>query len=206
MKKKTLNRRSFVRYGLEMGAMVGLVGGLSVLPSKGNAIRPPRAVAPEEFTALCMRCGVCVEVCPSHALRLKDLTLDIKNISTPVLDPDFGGCLAWKDNCDECAQACPTHAIDPLRSLAGEKLGFVTLEKDRCVNCMVCLMRCPVEGAVLFPNPKGKPFTREKDIPTVLKLRTSPLKPYIDVKKCVGCGLCVYHCPEKIMHLHKEKN
>ncbi|NJB68312.1 ferredoxin-type protein NapG [Desulfobaculum xiamenense] len=199
-----VTRRAFLRYGLEAGAMVGLVGGLSVLSVDAAYVRPPRALSPEAFTSRCMRCGVCVEVCPTRCLSLVDLTLDVRNMSTPEIAPRFGGCEAWATGCKACAEACPTGALDPLRQLADEKPGHADLEPNRCVNCMVCFIRCPVPGAVLFPNPDGEPFTREQDIPTRLKLRTSPLKPYIDATRCVGCGLCVHYCPEHIMSLEPE--
>ena len=48
-------------------------------------------------TTLCQGCGVCVEVCPTEAIRLVN--------SIPVIYDDL--C----NECGECAQACPTEAI-----------------------------------------------------------------------------------------------
>jgi len=198
-KRNKMSRRDFIKYGIEAAAMAGIVGGVASFPTRSDYIRPPRAVDASEFTSLCMRCGVCVEVCPTKAVSLLGLLLDVKNMSTPVIASEFGGCTAWRDGCNACSEACPTGALDPVLPLEKVKLGDVEIKHESCVNCMVCFNVCPVEGAVLFPNPDGAPFKTHTDIPTLLKLVSSPLKPYIDNARCVGCGLCVHACPEKIM-------
>ena len=196
------SRRAFIRYSLEVGLVFGMVGGIHALSRDGTYVRPPGSIQVEAFTAACIRCSICVEVCPTNTIRLLDVTGDIKNISTPVIDPDFGGCLHWAEPCLKCADNCPTIAIDRDRVGSDYKMGSVSLEAERCVNCMVCFERCPVEGAVMFPKPDGgDPFTRLRDIPVKIRLVNSPLKPFINPELCVGCGLCVHYCPEKIMHL-----
>ena len=195
--KKTtkLGRRSFLKYALEGSLAFGVVGAMSAVSVPGAHIRPPGAVNAKEFTSKCMRCGACVEVCPSHCLDLLDLSLDIKNIGTPIIDTSRGGCLAWKEECLRCVDVCPTKALDFSVPLANQKLAEVRIREPECVNCMVCFRWCPVEGAVLFPDPDGgKPFTREEQIPTRYKGVKSPYKPYIDPDKCIGCGLCAHYC------------
>lgn len=196
------SRRSFIRYSLEVGLVFGMVGGIHALSRDGTYVRPPGSIQVEAFTAACIRCSICVEVCPTNAVRLLDLSGDIKNISTPVIDPDFGGCSHWLEPCLKCADNCPTIAIDRDRVLDGYKIASVRLEADKCVNCMVWFERCPVEGAMMFPNPDGgDPYTRLADIPVSIRLVHSPHKPFINPDKCAGCGLCVHYCPEKIMYL-----
>ena len=196
-----ITRRKFIKWGLEAGAATALVGGLSRLPTQRHYLRPPGAAKEANFHKKCIKCGACVEVCPTHAVQQIDLSLDIKNLATPLLNPDFGGCIAWRQDCLKCAKACPTDALAMPDVLKHLKLGNVTIDAPGCVNCMACFEECPIEGAVLFPNPKGAPFTREKDIPTRLKLVNSPVKPFIDNTVCVGCGLCIYRCPVKVLHL-----
>lgn len=203
---ESITRRKFLRYSLEAGLTAGLIGGLSVTSSSGSYVRPPGALPPADFTSRCLRCSICVEVCPTRAVSLLDITLDFKNISTPVINPAFGGCVAWNKKCLRCAESCPSGALNPAVELSTLKIGRVWLVPEPCVNCMVCFQRCPIEGAVLFPNPEGKPFTRERDIPTRLKLVDSILKPYINPELCVGCGLCVHYCPKKVMFLHPIEN
>jgi ferredoxin-type protein NapG len=196
-----ITRRKFFRYTIEAGLTAGLIGGLSVIGSAGSYVRPPGALPPSDFTSRCLRCSICSEVCPTRAISLLDIMWDIRNISTPVIDPAFGGCVAWQKGCLRCAQSCPSGALNSAVDLSRLKIGRVRLKQEACVNCMVCFQRCPVEGAVLFPNPAGEPFTRERDVPTRLKLVDSILKPYINLELCVGCGLCVHYCPPKIMFL-----
>lgn len=190
-----------LRYGIQSAYAVGFVGALHSTSQGRSYVRPPGSLAEDTFTAQCMRCSICVEVCPTSAVRLIDLSLDFKNISTPVIDPDYGGCSHWQEECLKCVKSCPTGALDLNRAKLGQKLGRVWLKPDPCVNCMVCFDRCPVEGAILFPNPDGAPFTRKTDIPVSMRTINAPHKPYINQDKCTGCGLCVHYCPEKIMFL-----
>jgi ferredoxin-type protein NapG len=201
-KRTGVTRRDFLRYGFEAGAMVAITGALPLLPSSRHYVRPPGAADEKFFHQQCIKCGACVEACPTHALEQMDLSLDIKNLGTPVLNSRGGGCIAWKQDCLRCVQVCPTHAlVMPSSLLEREKLGLARIDRKKCINCMLCFQKCPVDGAVLFPNPKGVPFTQEKDIPTQLKLVDSPLKPYVDDTKCVGCGICAHHCPAKTIEI-----
>lgn len=197
-----MKRRAFLRYGLEATLVAGAVYAFGATSSKAAYVRPPGALSEEELRQKCIRCGACVVECPSHALMLQDLSLDFTAIGTPVIHTKRDGCLAWKERCTRCTDICPTGALVPF-DLKKARLARVHMEspKELCENCMVCFQRCPVEGAVLFPNPNGEPFTREQDIPTELKLRNAPTKPYFNPERCVGCGLCAAHCPPKILSL-----
>ena len=200
-KNKKISRRRFLKYGFEASLALGIVGGMHAL-SEGRAyVRPPGSIEPVDFTAKCMRCSLCVEVCPTSALRLVDLNRDIQNISTPVIDPKSGGCSHWQKECLKCVEVCPTGALDKKRAKSNQKMGRVWLKPAKCVNCMVCFDQCGIEGALLFPNPGGEPYKRKADIPVHERLVDSPGRPYIDEDKCIGCAMCVHYCPEHIMYL-----
>jgi len=198
---KGVTRRSFLKYSLQAGAAIGLCGGLSLTTSAQPHLRPPGVAAGADFSTNCIRCGNCVEVCPTKALEQLDLSLDIKNIGTPVLNPERGGCIAWKEPCLKCVEACPTKVLSKYTPIEKQVLGVAHIQEEGCVNCMLCFEKCPIQGAVLFPNPKGEPFTRAYDIPSDMKLKYAKTKPYIDTERCVGCGLCAHFCPVKVMDI-----
>lgn len=195
------SRRNFLRYGLGLGLGFGVAALGSLSPLQASVL-PPRALPLENFIARCVRCGACVQACPHKALAQQDLSLDIRSIGLPYIQARRGGCTAWKDGCKLCAEVCPSSALNPGAELKLSKPGLVVFEEKLCTNCMACFRACPIEGAILFPNPTGgKAYRKEHDIPFELKLVTSAYKPYIDTKLCVGCGLCVPQCIPKIMSL-----
>ncbi|SDP34312.1 4Fe-4S dicluster domain-containing protein [Desulforhopalus singaporensis] len=194
-----LSRRSFLRYGMQAGAAIGLCSGLSLVSVASTPLRPPGVAAGADMAASCIRCGNCVEVCPARALEQKDISLDIRNTGTPVLNPNRGGCTAWKEPCGKCAEVCPTGALDKKLPLESQVLGTASIREEGCVNCMLCFEKCPVQGAVLFPNPDGPPYTRAYDIPSGMKMKYAKTKPYIKDDRCVGCGLCAHYCPVKVI-------
>lgn len=151
-----------------------------------------------------MRCGACVQVCPTRALAQLDISPNFRNVGLPYIQAKNGGCEAWVNGCRICAEACPSGALNPSLPLTNEKLAVACFNPLDCTNCMLCIRFCPVEGAVYFPNPAGgKPWTRknEREIPPELNSALSPLKPRIDKNLCVGCGICVARCIPQIMRL-----
>ncbi len=197
------SRRQIISFGLAAGVGVALSGLGALLPAI-PFVRPPYALAGNAFTARCMRCGACVQACPDKALAQRDLSPDFKNIGVPYLQALHGGCSAWQNGCRACAAACPSGALDAAMPIKGQRVGVARFTPSECTNCMVCLRRCPVEKAVYFPSPAGgEPWYKhnEREIPRELNTASSPAKPVIDEKLCVGCGICVAHCIPKIMRL-----
>ncbi len=198
-----MTRRKFLRYFLEVGIVASVVWIAGKIPGWAFFIRPPGSSPEDEFMKRCIKCGACVAVCPSGALRQRDLSTPVKAIGTPVLIPSRkGGCLAWKTGCRRCMEVCPSGALS-LAGVHNLKLANLVMEQpERCENCMACFQRCPIPGAVLFPNPSGgDPYRSEQSIPSFLKLKDSPLKPYFDNNVCVGCGECVGLCPQVLLRL-----
>ena len=97
------------------GCLLALGAGLwarqaSALPAQ--AIRPPGALAEDDFLAACVRCGLCVRDCPYNTLKLSDLA----NVTLPVATgtPYFTARAIPCEMCEDipCVKACPTGALD----------------------------------------------------------------------------------------------
>lgn len=154
-------------------------------------IRPPGA-RQTDFTAVCMRCGECVRVCPTQGLQPSLLEGGWQNLFTPRLVPRLGYC---SYNCDACLRTCPTGAIPPLSKQEKQKtkIGLASIHTDRCLPwaydtiCSVCEEMCPLPEkaieleAVEIQNEKG-------DFQTIFR-------PHVIRDRCIGCGICEYHCP-----------
>lgn len=139
-----------------------------------KALRPPGALPESEFTAVCNRCGRCVEVCPSKALHPMPITDGLANFETPYIIPRRNRC----DLCLACQEVCPTGAIAqiPLEKL---QMGKAVIAKPHCIAwsedkmCYICGEQCPVLA-----------ITADEDH-----------RPIVLSDKCVGCGSCENACP-----------
>lgn len=139
-----------------------------------KVLRPPGALAEPDFTAVCNRCGRCINVCPSKALRPMPITTGIANFETPYIIPRQNRC----DLCLACQEVCPTGAIAqvPLEKI---RMGVAVIDKSRCIAwnndklCFICGEQCPV-------------LAIESD---------DHHRPAILADKCVGCGSCENACP-----------
>ena len=86
--KNRKKRRDFLRtliYGV--GVIGAAVAGLiPVLGGRTRRVRPPGALADQQFMAACIKCGQCVQVCPVNAIKLAELD-DGFGIGTPYIRP-----------------------------------------------------------------------------------------------------------------------
>jgi MauM/NapG family ferredoxin protein len=155
-------------------------------------IRPPGARDEREFLARCVKCGICMQACPTGGLQPTLSEAGLEGVWTPILVPTIGYC-AWE--CHACGQVCPTEAIAPL-ALAEKKkvkIGLAVIDTTRCLpyaygrECIVCEEHCPIpDKAITF---------EVRDV----RLRdgtTRALKhPRVDADRCTGCGICETKCP-----------
>ncbi len=163
------------------------------LPDK-DLIRPPGSLPEKDFLSRCVKCAVCVEVCPTGGLQPAVGQGGLEALWTPVLIPRIGYCEA---NCTECGQACPTGAIQAL-SVARRtgtdgkppvKIGTAFIDRGHCLPwgmdkpCLVCEEVCPVSPKAIV-TVEGK----TRDGKTILQPQVVP-------HRCIGCGMCENHCP-----------
>jgi len=154
-------------------------------------IRPP-GVTPAEFETLCIRCGECIRICPTHGLQPSLFEGGVQNLLTPRLVPRLGHC---DYDCNACGTICPTGAIPPLPLAVKQHtpIGLARIDQSRClpwahnIPCAVCEEVCPVDHKAIWLH------TVE-----VLDVHANPIiiqRPYIVKELCIGCGICENQCP-----------
>lgn len=137
-------------------------------------LRPPWALAENDFLDACTACNACVERCPERVI--------VRGAGgRPVFDPRLGECTF----CGECESACTPRALD--RAASHEPWTLKALAGDAClprhgVVCSSCRDVCP-ERAIAFPLTSSVPV------------------PLIDPERCTGCGACVGVCPTRAIAL-----
>ncbi|MDP8236384.1 MAG: 4Fe-4S binding protein [Candidatus Erginobacter occultus] len=175
-------RRALVALG------AGLAAGLSWRlfnrrrgPEISSILRPPGALAENEFTDRCIRCGSCVAVCLTGGIQPVIFQTGLEGIFTPQLNPSRGEC---DEFCNKCGQTCPTQAIRymPLEEKRNFKMGTASIVRSRCIawsldkHCLVCAEYCPYLAIGTERNKNG------------IK------SPVVIPELCRGCGLCEKQC------------
>lgn len=185
------------------GLALGLLAERSrALPA--TALRPPGALAEDDFLAACVRCGLCVRDCPYDTLKLADL-VDGPAAGSPYFDARAVPCEMCEDI--PCVAACPTGALDPaLQAIEDARMGLAVLvDEETCLNfnglrCDVCYRVCPLIDSAIT-------------LETSHNVRTSAhalFIPTVHSDACTGCGKCEQACvlPEaaiKVLPLHLAK-
>lgn len=195
------NRRPALDLGRRrlLGASaVGLVAAALplVAPSRGarshSFLRPPGAAAEREFLKKCIRCGACMQACPTNALQPAVFQAGLEGVWTPVLVPTSGYC---EYECHRCTQVCPTRALArlTLEEKKQFKIGTAVIDRSACYtyadgyNCAVCEEHCPVpEKAIRFREVEVHDFRAR-----LRKVRQI----YVVPDLCIGCGICESVCP-----------
>jgi MauM/NapG family ferredoxin protein len=183
-----------------MAAVVGGVATLSMMrvTPQANAktynhvlIRPPGARAEREFLQRCVRCGLCMQTCPSGALQPTWAEAGLEGLWSPVLVAAIGWC---EFECHACGQVCPTEAIAPLPLPEKKKvkIGLAIFDTTRCLpfafgrECIVCEEHCPVpDKAITF---EMREATDRDGNTRIIKF------PRVDPDRCTGCGICETKC------------
>jgi polyferredoxin len=187
-----LSRRQFLAAA---GAAVAAAGLFAAEPAAAHdaphLVLPPGAVKPE-FLSRCIRCGICLKVCPTSGLQPGMGAAGWAGLWTPVLVSRLGHC---DYSCNACGQNCPTGAIPPLdlETKRTTVIGHAYIDRNRCIpwadnrNCLVCEEMCPLpEKAILL---------EEVDVQTVQGETVTVKRPHVLHDRCIGCGICENRCP-----------
>ncbi|MDP1606853.1 MAG: ferredoxin-type protein NapG [Rhodocyclaceae bacterium] len=192
------SRRQFFADTARLACGVGLLGlGLGLYARHATALppvalRPPGALPEAEFSAACIRCGLCVRDCPYHMLYLAKPG---EPLSTGT--PYFVARQAPCEMCEHipCVKACPTNALDhALTDITKAKMGLAVLvDQETCLNflglrCDICYRVCPVLDKAITLEPQSNLRTG----------RHTLFIPVVHSAHCTGCGVCEKACPTEI--------
>lgn len=172
-------------------ALFGLGVGLYARQSAAlppTALRPPGALAEDDFLGACIRCGLCVRDCPYDTLKLAELG-DAVATGTPYFVARDIPC----EMCDDipCVAACPTGALNKqLTDIDAARMGLAALvDQENCLNflglrCDVCYRICPVIDKAITLDPRHNERTGKHTL----------FIPVVHSDHCTGCGKCEKAC------------
>lgn len=131
--KSDINRRQFLKNGAVAVVAIGAVGAgvnyLKYFSEKNNKtlLRPPGSVDENDFIYACIKCGLCVQICPIDAVKLAGIS-DGLSYGTPYIDPRKQAC---DFSCDamQCVETCPTAALDFLPFKKAGEEAYVAYNK-----------------------------------------------------------------------------
>lgn len=204
--EKMPERRKFL-FNMVRGIGAATVGGLvwtGFLDGKKacpTILRPPGAVAEQEFLAKCTKCGLCVEACPFKSLLLA-APGDERPAGTPYFRMHENPCRMCRDI--PCTVSCPTGALDSslvsdtdaqgktVLNVNRTKIGLAAIDRETCIaywgiQCDACYRACPVIDKAITVE-----YTRNERTG-----KHAMLAPVIQSKHCTGCGLCEHACVTK---------
>jgi ferredoxin len=194
--KPDMGKRAVVG-GILAGVSIPLLGRLDGRIDKvtdPRLIRPPGALPEKDLLKVCQRCGLCMKVCPTNAINPTLAEAGMAGFWTPRLIMTLGYC---EYTCTLCGSVCPTGAIAEItvkeKIDRPIKIGSAYVDRGRCLPwsgnapCIVCQEVCPTSPKAIY---------LEKDV--VRRPEGKPLEvqlPFVDLKRCVGCGICENKCP-----------
>jgi len=171
-----------------MGIHAIVAGGGMVFSPMGvkaeNRLRPPGAINENEFLALCIKCGQCLQVCPYHSIELADWGKG-HGMGTPYIDATTRGCWACKGV--PCVLACPTGALShDCEKPEDIHMGIAVLEfPDTCI------------AITNTPLPKGFSNKMTKFTASVNNVTQNEIDILKKLESFEGkqCTLCADMCP-----------
>lgn len=91
-----------------------------------------------------------------------------------------------------------------LSPMSDRYRGFLHVDMDLCITCLVCEEECPIDCIVI----EERRCEKVNVVSKTTGRRTLRVKEAtrfdIDIGKCMYCGLCVEPCPTGAIHFTKE--
>ncbi|WP_051904386.1 4Fe-4S dicluster domain-containing protein [Hippea jasoniae] len=212
-----MERRDFVKFlGVTVAGTAIGVGVTPILSKSGyKLLRPPGAIDEKEFLGACIKCGLCVQICPVNCIKLADIDEGL-SYQTPYIDARTNAC-DFSCKGVQCVLVCPTYALEHELAETPEKvrMGLAKVIPDRCLA---------VKGEKLKEKSKHKwdewkykwkvnPDSYIKDVCELCfdKCPIGPSAITMEERKdektgrtyqipvvqqgCTGCGVCEMVCP-----------
>ena len=176
-----MERRTFVRSAGACAFLAFFAGPARAARERSSLryLRPPGALAEDDFTSRCIHCGQCGEACPNRCINFFGFENGLESIDTPYIVPREKACIL----CMKCGEVCPTGAIatiprEPAAILDNVRMGHAVVDENLCLSyqgktCGVCYRACPLPDVAIYVARLEQPHVTDK---------------------CVGCGLCERAC------------
>ncbi len=233
--KTNINRRQFLKStAVATASMVAIGAGVSFIQKYKHdendgkqLLRPPGAIEEDAFLYACIKCGLCVQICPIHAIKLAGINENL-SYGTPYINAREQAC---DFSCDsiQCAETCPTAALyfvqfkeaglkaieevqkqgpEALKNINPFKVQVVAMKKVTRIgvaklNEKTCLS---VKGKGFSGTPRGKDFKGVLRPQSKESRKAYPLREQNYEREI--CDLCVTECPigEEAIKLEKNVN
>ncbi len=172
-----MERRQFFKY-LGVTA-VGTAVGVGVTPllkeEQQTMLRPPGAINEKDFLGACIKCGLCVQICPVDCIKLADIDKGLA-YQTPYIDARTNAC-DFSCKGIQCVLVCPTYALvhELAENAESVRMGIAKVIPDRCLA---------------VKNEKLKTVSKHKWDEKKYKWKVNPAEYMKEV-----CNLCADKCP-----------
>jgi formate hydrogenlyase subunit 6/NADH:ubiquinone oxidoreductase subunit I len=135
-----------------------------------------------------------MKVCPTNVINPTLAEAGVAGFWTPHLIMTQGYC---DYTCTLCGSVCPTGAIQEIivdeKIKQPIKIGSAYIDRGRCLPwsgnapCIVCQEVCPTSPKAVYLKADVVAMSDKKSMNVQL--------PFVDLKRCVGCGICENKCP-----------